>query len=75
MMLLVYPVVAVPLVLAYGARYAFNSETAFFLVLAVSAGFGLIVYRIAMDSAMAMAVRKRESILSALTRGEGPIEG
>src|SRR5260370_19473376 len=55
MMLLVYPVVAVPVVLAYGARYAFDSETAFFLVLGVSALFGLIVYRIAMDSAMAMA--------------------
>jgi ABC-2 type transport system permease protein len=74
MMLLVYPVVAVPVVLAYGARYAFDSETAFFLVLGISALFGLVVYRIAMDSAMAMAVRKRESILSALARGEGPVE-
>ncbi len=74
MMLLVYPVVAIPLVLAYSARYAFDSETAFFIVLAVSAVFALIVYHIAMDSAMEMAVRKRESILSALARGEGPVE-
>jgi ABC-2 type transport system permease protein len=73
-MLLVYPVVAVPLFLAYGARYAFNSEAAFFIVLAIDAAFGLVAYRIAMDSAMAMALKKRESILSALGRGEGPIE-
>jgi ABC-2 type transport system permease protein len=72
-MLLVYPVVAIPVVLAYGARYAFNSEAAFFIVLAAGAAFGLVAYRIAMDSAMAMAVKKRETILTALARSDGPI--
>jgi ABC-2 type transport system permease protein len=73
LMLLVYPVVAIPVVLAYGARYAFNNEAAFFIVLAAGAVFGLVAYRIAMDSAMSMAVKRRESILSALARGDGPI--
>jgi len=74
LMLVVYPVVAVPLALAYGARYAFNSEAAFFAVLGLAMVFGMIVYRIAMESAVAMAESKKEAIVSALSRGEGPVE-
>jgi len=61
-------------VLAYGARYAFATEWAFFIVLIVGAGFGLLAYRIAMDSAMKMAVEKRETILATLASGAGPVE-
>jgi ABC-2 type transport system permease protein len=74
LMLVVYPVVAIPLALAYGARYAFNSEVAFFAVLGLAVVFGMIVYRIAMESAVTMAESKKEAIVSALSRGEGPVE-
>ncbi len=74
MMLVVYPVVAVPLALAYLARYAFDSEAAFFGVIALAAIFGVVVYRIALSSAVQMAETRREAILSALTRGEGLVE-
>lgn len=74
LMLLVYPVVALPLFLAYAARYAFDSEAAFFGVLAVAAIFGATTYKVAMDSAVEMAEAKKESILSALSQGQGPVE-
>jgi ABC-2 type transport system permease protein len=74
MMLAIYPVVAIPLALAYGARYAFNSQAAFYVVLALVAVFGAIAYRISMDSAVEMADKKKEAILAALSRGDGPVE-
>lgn len=74
LMLVVYPVVALPLLMAYGARYAFDSEAAFFGVLAVAVLFGLIVYRIAMESAVGMAESRKEAIVASLSRGEGPVE-
>lgn len=74
LMLVIYPVVAIPLVLAYGARYAFNSEAAFFAVLGVVAVLALILYRIAMESAVEMAESKKEAIVSALSQGAGPVE-
>ena len=72
-MLVVYPVVAIPLALAYGARYAFNSELAFYGVLGLTAVFGMIVYRIAMEAAVEMADSKKETIVSMLSHGEGPV--
>ncbi|MGA2595442.1 MAG: hypothetical protein ABSH09_00380 [Bryobacteraceae bacterium] len=74
LMLVVYPVVALPLFLAYAARYAFDSEAAFFGVLAIAAIFAAIAYKVAMDSAVEMAETKKESILSALSQGQGPVE-
>jgi len=74
LMLLVYPVVAIPLVLAYVARYAFASDLAFYGTLLLAFGFAVIVYRLTMDFALALAERNRESILTALRGGEGPIE-
>ena len=72
-MLLAYPILGIPVGLAYLARYAFASELAFFVMLAfiflLSAGF----YAVAMDTAEAGAYERREKILTALTEGEGPI--
>jgi len=73
LMLVVYPLVALPLFLAYAARYAFDSEAAFFGVLALSAIFAAITYKVAMDSAVEMAETKKESILAALSQGQGPV--
>ena len=74
MMLMVYPIVAIPLVLAYAARYAFESEAAFFGVLALAAVFGGIVYRLALDTAAGMAEQRKELIVAALSGGSGPVE-
>lgn len=74
LILLIYPIAAIPLLLAYGARYAFESELAFYGVLAITAAFAGILYKIALDSAVKMASLKRESFLAALSGGEGPIE-
>jgi ABC-2 type transport system permease protein len=73
LLILVYPVAAAPLALPYLARYAFESETAFFLVLAFDAVLGAILYWVGMDSAMNSARQRKERMIAALTRSEGPI--
>lgn len=74
-LLVVYPVAFLPAALAYLARYAFDSELAFFAVLAVDAAAGVLVYRIALDSAVESAAMFRENIVTALSSGDGPISG
>jgi ABC-2 type transport system permease protein len=70
---LFYPVVLLPVVLAYIARYAFDSEAAFVLVLSVAAGLAAIFYWLAMDSAVKAATSRRQSIIEELSRGDGPV--
>ena len=69
----IYPVVFAPVLLAYLARYAFGSQTALFVVLAVDAVAGVIVYRVSLDSAVQTADRTRETMIAALSAGDGPI--
>ncbi len=73
MLLLIYPVLAVPIVLAFLARWATESQWAFYLVLACTMVVGLLFYRVALDSAVQTAQNRREEILAVLGRGEGPI--
>jgi ABC-2 type transport system permease protein len=70
---LLYPLSLVPVFLAYLARYAFNSEIVFSLVLAFAAVIGVVVYWIAMDSAVHSALARREKLIQDLSQGEGPI--
>lgn len=72
-LLLIYPVASVPVLLAYGARYAFESEWAFYGVLLVDLLLAAIVYRVALDSAREAALLRREEMIDALSRNEGPI--
>lgn len=72
---IVYPLASIPAGLAYLARYAFESEAAFFGVLAFDAVVGAIVYRIALASAVESASTMREKIVAALSVGDGPISG
>lgn len=65
---LLYPVTMLPVFLAYLARYAFDSQLAFVLVLAVAATIGGILYALAMESAVNTARQRRESILAELSR-------
>ncbi len=73
MLFAIYPVAFTPIALAYLARYAFGSQTALFAVLAIDALVGLIVYRVALDSAVQTADRTREAMIAALSAGDGPI--
>jgi hypothetical protein len=59
--------------LAYAARYAFESDIAFYAVLAFDIGIGIVVYWVAMDSALDTAQLRKEDIVSVLSRGEGPL--
>jgi ABC-2 type transport system permease protein len=68
-----YPIAAMPVLLAYLARYAFSSGVAFYLVLVVAAVLGAVVYSVAMDSATEAAGRRKEQILSALGEGSGAV--
>ena len=54
-------------------RYAFGSDFVFYALLAFSAVLGAVVYWIALESAVAAADKKREQILTELSRAEGPV--
>ena len=72
-MFLLYPLVFSPIALAYVARYGFESETAFFAVLAVDAILGATTYAIALNSAVESAENSKERMIQALSTAEGPI--
>jgi len=73
-LMLTFPVALTPIALAYLARYAFDTEWAFFGVLLIGAMIGGIVYAYSMDSAVKTAERRKEEIIAALSVGAGPIE-
>jgi ABC-2 type transport system permease protein len=72
-MLFVYPLALLPIGLAYGARYAFDSELAFYALLVFAAGLGALIYWLALDSAVNAAELRREQIITELSRSEGPV--
>ena len=72
-MFLLYPLTLVPVGLAYLAEYAFDSELAFGIVLALAAAIGGVLYWISMESAVKTAGAQREAFLQELSRGEGPV--
>lgn len=72
-MLFVYPLALLPVGLAYGARYAFDSEIAFYALLAFAALLGGLVYWLALESAVGAAERRREQIITELSRADGPV--
>ena len=72
-LLLLYPVLALPIGLAYLARYAFSTDLAFYAVIGSGFAVAALAYLVAPESAAAAADQRREAILTALSRGEGPI--
>jgi ABC-2 type transport system permease protein len=72
---LIYPVALLPVGLAFLARYAFDSETVFGLVLAGSAVLGGVFYWMALDTAVKSAATRREQLVAALTTSDGPVAG
>jgi ABC-2 type transport system permease protein len=73
MLMLAFPVALIPVALAYLARYAFDSEWAFFGALLGGGALGSMVYVYSLGSAVRASEERRESIITALSRGEGPI--
>ncbi len=72
-LIFIYVLVAVPIALAYAARFAFDSDAAFYGVLAIDVLIGIAVYWIAMDSTIETASQRKESIIAVLSGGEGPV--
>ena len=73
MLMLAFPLALSPVALAYVARYAFDSEWAFFGALLGGAALGGIVYAYSLSSAVRASEHRREGIITALSRGDGPI--
>jgi ABC-2 type transport system permease protein len=75
LLLLLYPVLSIPVSLAYLARWALDSQAAFFAVLAVDLLLAGILYWVATDAAIETAEARKEQMISALTASqrEGPI--
>ncbi|MEO5924294.1 MAG: hypothetical protein ABIR70_10750 [Bryobacteraceae bacterium] len=73
LLLVLFPFIFLPAALAYFARWAFDSNLAFFGVLVVMAVLGIVIYFIALESAAGYAGENREKIVTALAAGQGPI--
>lgn len=72
-LMLALPFLSIPAGLAYLARYAFQSQAAFYGVLAIGYVVAGITYWVSLDSAVATATANREKIVEALSRGDGPV--
>ncbi len=70
---LLYPVALLPVFLAYLARYALDSRIAFYAILAFAVNLGVGIYWMAMESAVATVGKRRETIVTELSSGEGPM--
>ena len=73
MTILIAPFLLVPLVIAYWSRWFFGSELVFAGLLVVAAIIGGIFYWVGLDSAVNAAEARRESMLTELSRSEGPL--
>ncbi len=73
LMVLFYPLLLAPVGLAYLARYAFERELAFYLVLLSGYVVAAATYWVALDSAVEIADKERERIVTALSAAQGPI--
>ena len=74
LLLLLMPVLSVPVLLAYGARYAFGSQAAFYGVLVFDALAGAAFYRFALEMAVSKAEQRKERLVTTLSASEGPIQ-
>jgi ABC-2 type transport system permease protein len=73
-LMLTFPLALTPVLLAYLARYAFDSEWAFFAVLIAGLLLGSVVYSYSLTAAVRTAEERKEDIIAILAEGEGPIE-
>ncbi len=73
LILVFFPVVLLPIGLAYWGREVFESNLVFFGLLALAAVLGGVLYWVSLTSAAASAYQQRETLLTELSRGEGPV--
>lgn len=73
MLLLLYPVLGLPVALSYLARYAFDSQWAFYAVLASGFVVAMMTYWVSLSSSVQAAEQRREEILTALSQSGGPM--
>jgi ABC-2 type transport system permease protein len=74
-LLVLNPLASLPVLLAYGARYAFDSELAFWCVILTDLFVGAIVYFVALESAADTGWNRREEIIETLSRASSPMTG
>ena len=72
-LVLCFPIVLLPVGLAYWARYVFGGEVIFFALLALAAVLGAPLYWIALGSSVEAAILRRERILTELAKSDGPL--
>jgi ABC-2 type transport system permease protein len=73
MLLLAYPVLSIPVAMAHLVRWATESYWAYHAVLAVALIVALCFYSVATDEAVEVAERRKENIVAALSRTDGPV--
>jgi hypothetical protein len=66
-----YPVLMGPVALAFLARHAFETEWAFYGVLAFDLVLAGILYWVTFESALETAAARREEILTTLAQDQG----
>jgi hypothetical protein len=73
LILILYPLAAIPPGLAYLGSWALESRLVFFGVMGVMAIIAGIVYKVALESAAERAYDRREAMVTTLAATEGPI--
>lgn len=73
LLLIFYPILAIPVALSYLARYAFDSNWAFYAVLSSAFLVAGMTYWVSLDASVQAADNRKEAILTALSSGDGPI--
>lgn len=75
LLLVFYPLLFVPVSLAFAARFAFANEAAFWVVLLLITVFAGIVYSIALESGVGALQHNRERLIASLSHSPGLIAG
>lgn len=71
--MLLFPIAFLPVGLAYWGAHVFESQLIFFGLLLLAGGIGAIFYWVATDSALEMITGRREQMIQALSKSEGPL--
>jgi ABC-2 type transport system permease protein len=71
--LILFPVLAAPVLVAYAARYWLNTPVAFWTTLGFSAILAVLAYQQSFAVAERVSRSRKEQILMALSEGEGPL--
>lgn len=74
-LLILYPVLSLPILLAYGARYAFDTDLGFWAVIALDLLMAGAFYWVALESAAATAIERREELVQLLSNAQTPVAG